>query len=80
MKTLVATVLRNAKDNDIYCFARRVTERDMALIRSESRETLEAMGFEFIRLISLDVEGVKGYAIFYPGHPDEMSRALRKLN
>ena len=79
MKTLVATVLRNTKDNDIYCSARRVTERDMDLIRDESRATLEAIGFEFIRLVSLEVEGVKGYAIFFPGHMDEMSRALKQL-
>lgn len=79
MKTLVATVLRNAKDNDIYCSARKVTEQDMSMIRDESRETLESIGFEFVRLISLEVEGVRGHAIFYPGHLNEMSRALKTL-
>lgn len=79
MKTLVATMLRNAKEKDIYCFTRRLTESDMERIRHESRETLETLGFEFVRLISLDVEGVKGFAIFYPGHLDEMSRSLKVL-
>lgn len=79
MRTLVATVMHNGKGKEVYCSAKKVSDRDIDLIRDSDRGTLEDVGFTFIKLISLEVEGVKGYAVFYEGHLDEMSRTLKDL-
>ena len=38
---------------------------------------MEEMGFTFIKLLSLDYPDVRGYAIFFEGHLDEMARVLK---
>ncbi len=80
MRTLVATILQNAKKKDIYCTARKISNKDIDQIKDLSREELEEMGFEFVRILSLEYPDVRGYVLFYNGHADEMSRALRQLN
>lgn len=80
MKTLVATILQNSKKKDIYCTAKKVSPRDIEQIKDLSRPELEELGFEFIRILSLEYPDVKGFVLFYNGHLDEMSRALRQLN
>jgi hypothetical protein len=77
MRTLVATSLANAKGRDVYCAARKVSDQQIAIIRNTSRQQLEDMGFTFIKLLSLDYPDVRGYAIFFEGHLDEMSRVLK---
>ncbi|HWP97061.1 MAG TPA: hypothetical protein VN426_09420 [Syntrophomonadaceae bacterium] len=79
MRTLVATTLSNAKGKDIYCTARKIDERWLKIIRDTDRQTLEDLGFTFIRMISLEVPNIKGYAIFFEGHVSEMERALNTL-
>lgn len=80
MRTLVATVLQNAKGKDIYCTPKKINDHDLDLIRSTPRTLLEEAGFTFIKLISLEVEGVRGHAIFYEGHLDEMGKSLKQLS
>jgi len=80
MRTLVATVMHNGKGKEVWCNARKVSDRDIDLIRDSDRITLEDVGFTFIKLVSLELEGVKGYAVFYEGHLDEMSRTLKNLS
>ncbi|HHV16991.1 MAG TPA: hypothetical protein GXX58_10570 [Gelria sp.] len=77
MRTLVATTLANAKGKDIYCAARKVSEQQISIIRNTSRQELEELGFTFIKLLSLDYPNVRGYAIFFEGHLDEMGRILK---
>jgi hypothetical protein len=79
MRTLVATVMNNNKGNEIYCWNRKVNSKDSQLLRSSNRSSLEEAGFTFIRLVSLEYPNVAGYAIFYEGHLDEMSRDLKAL-
>lgn len=79
MRTLVATTLSNAKGKDIYCTARKIDERWLKTIRHTDRQTLEDLGFTFIKMISLEFPNIKGYAIFFEGHVDEMERALHSL-
>ncbi len=80
MRTLIATVLENGKGNGIYCAARKVSDKQIDIIRSVDRDTLKEMGFTFIRMISLEYDNVKGYAIFFEGHVDEMTRSLREIS
>jgi len=77
VRTLVATALANAKGKDVYCAARKVSDQQIATIRNTSRQQLEEMGFTFIKLLSLDYPDVRGYAIFFEGHLDEMARVLK---
>lgn len=79
MRTLVATVLANNKGKEIYCWNRKVNSKDSQILRGSRRSSLEERGFTFIRMISLEFPNVAGYAIFYEGHLDEMSRALKTL-
>lgn len=79
MRTLIATTLSNAKGKDIYCTAKKLDDRYLKLLRNTERSVLEEMGFTFIKMISLEFPNIKGYAIFYEGHLDEMQRALRSL-
>ncbi|MGI5880632.1 MAG: hypothetical protein ACOX6L_08575 [Syntrophomonadaceae bacterium] len=79
MRTLVATTLINDKGKEIYCMARKVTEQQINILRNTSREDLEAAGFAFIKMLSLEYPNVKGNAIFYEGHLDEMAKTLRNM-
>lgn len=79
MRTLVATILMNGKGKEILCSVKKVSDRDLETIRSVEKSMLEEVGFTFIKLISLEVEGVRGYAIFFEGHLDEMARTLKNL-
>jgi hypothetical protein len=79
MRTLVATALANSKGNDVYCTARKLDDRYMKLLRHTERPILEELGFTFIRLVSLEYPNIKGHAIFFEGHMDEMQRALKSL-
>lgn len=79
MRTLVATILKNSKKKDVYCSATKVSSKDLTVIKSLNREELENMGFEFVRIISLEYSEVRGYVLFYNGHLDEMSRSLKNV-
>lgn len=79
MRTLVATALANSKGNDVYCMARKLDDRYLKLLRNTERPILEELGFTFIRLVSLEYPNIKGHAIFFEGHMDEMHRALKSL-
>lgn len=80
MRTLVATALSNAKGKDVFCTARKVTDEQLHIIRNNRKEQLEAAGFTFIKMLSLEYPNVKGYAIFFEGHYDEMAKTLRNLD
>lgn len=80
MRTLVATTLLNAKGKEIYCTAKKITDKHMNFIRNSDRKDLEAAGFTFIKLMSLDFPNVKGYAIFFEGHFDDIMPALKSMN
>jgi hypothetical protein len=71
--------MHNGKGKEVYCSAKKVSDHEIDAIRDIDRKTLEDVGFTFIKFISLEVEGVRGYAIFYEGHLDDMSRTLRAL-
>ncbi len=79
MRTLVATTLSNAKGKDIYCTARKIDDRYLKILRATDRPVLEDLGFTFIKMISLEYPNIKGYAIFFEGHLDEMERALNTV-
>lgn len=80
MRTLVATTLINSKGNEIYCTAKKITDKHMDYIRNTDRKSLEDIGFVFIKMISLDYPNVKGNAIFFEGHVDDIMPALKSLN
>jgi hypothetical protein len=80
MRILAATALTNAKGKDVYCAARKVSDQQIATIRNTNRQQLEEMGFTFIKLLSLDYPNVRGYAIFFEGHLDEMTRVLKSID
>lgn len=79
VRTLVATVLSNAKGKDIYCSARKITEEQINVIRSKKKQELEAKGFTFIKMMSLDYPNIKGYVIFFEGHMDELKKTLKSI-
>lgn len=79
MRTLVATVLYNSKGQDIYCTAKKVSDQQIERIKGLDRGVLEEAGFTFIKLLSLEHANVKGYAIFFEGHLDEMNRVLNAI-
>ena len=79
MRTLVATTLLNSKGKEIYCTAKKITDKHMEYIRNSDRRDLEAAGFNFIKMLSLDYPIVKGYAIFFEGHVDDIMPALRMM-
>ncbi len=79
MRTLIATTLTNSKGKDIYCAVRKLSDDQLDIIRKTNRAQLEEVGFTFIRLISLEYPGVKGHAIFFEGHFDEMQRTMKAL-
>ncbi|MGI6412279.1 MAG: hypothetical protein ACOXZ5_01180 [Syntrophomonadaceae bacterium] len=71
-RTLAATMLLNTKGKEIYCRSKKVSDKIMNSICNTPRNELEASGFTFIPLISPDYSNIKGYAIFFEGHLDEM--------
>lgn len=79
MRTLVATTLLNSKGKDVYCTAKKITDKHMDYIRNTDRKSLEDIGFVFIKLLSLDYPNVKGTAIFFEGHVDDIMPALKSL-
>lgn len=80
MRTLVATTLINSKGKEIYCTAKKITDKHMDYIRNTDRKSLEEIGFVFIKMISLDYPNVKGNAIFFEGHVNDIMPALKSLN
>lgn len=80
MRTLVGTIMTNSKEKHIYCKVSKVTEAQLKIIRDTSQPELEEIGFTFIKLISLDLPGVRGQAIFFEGHLNEMGRVLKDLH
>lgn len=79
MRTLVATSLINSKGKPIYCSHPKLNFELLKPIRASSREQLEDAGFTFISLVSPDYPNIKGYAIFYEGHLDEMEKKLKAI-
>ncbi|SHG48778.1 hypothetical protein SAMN02745221_00318 [Thermosyntropha lipolytica DSM 11003] len=79
MRTLVATALYNSKGREIYCITPKVTADQLKTLRSLSREQLEDAGFTFINIISPEFHNIKGHAIFFEGHLDEMGKVLKSL-
>lgn len=79
MRTLVATVLSNSKGKNIYCAAKKVGDQQISTIRNSDRKQLTDAGFTFIKLLSLEYPDVRGYAIFFEGHVDEMNQALKSI-
>ena len=80
MRTLVGTVLYNSKGKEIYCTAKKITDKHMSFIRNAERKELEAVGFTFIKMISLEYPNVRGYAIFFEGHIDDILPALKTMD
>ncbi len=79
MRTLVATTLVNSKGKEVYCMARKISDKHIKYIRSADRKDLEEIGFSFIRMLSLEYPDVKGHAIFFEGHSDEILPALKSM-
>ena len=79
MRTLVATVMTNAKEKNIYCKANKVTDEQIRMLRETNQAELESLGFTFIKLISLDYSDIKAQAIFFEGHLDVMGRVLKEM-
>ena len=79
MRSLIATVLENDKGKKIYCAARKVSDQQIDIIRQTERIILEEHGFTFIKMISLEYPNIKGYAVFYEGHIDNMARVLKEF-
>lgn len=79
MRTLVATALYNSKGKEVYCTAKKINDQHMSFIRNTDHKDLEAVGFTFIKLLSLEFPNVKGYAIFFEGHVDDIMPALKTM-
>ena len=80
MRTLVATTMLNAKGKEVYCTAKKITDKHLDYIRNTDRQSLEEIGFVFIKMLSLDYPNVKGSAIFFEGHIDDIMPALKALD
>lgn len=80
MRTLVATALYNSKGKEVYCMAKKINDNHMKYIRNTDRKVLEQIGFTFIKMLSLEYPNVKGYAIFFEGHVDDIMPALKTLD
>ncbi len=76
-RTLVATALYSSKGKEIYCTTRKVGDEQLRIIKNTPKEDLEELGFTFVNLQSPDFHNVKGYALFFEGHMDEMNRLLK---
>jgi len=79
MRTLVATALFNSKGKEIYCTAKKITDQHMDYIRNADRKDLESVGFTFIKMLSLEYPNVRGYAIFFEGHINDIMPALKTM-
>jgi len=79
LRTLVATAMLNSKGKPIYCAAKKITEQHMSYIRAVDRQDLEAVGFTFIKLMSLEYPNVRGFAVFFEGHVNDIMPALRSI-
>lgn len=79
MRTLVATALYNSKNKPVYCMAKKITDEHMKYIRNALRADLETAGFTFIKLLSLDFPNVRGHAIFFEGHVDDILPSLKSM-
>lgn len=79
VRTLVATILLNSKGKEVYCTAKKITDKHMSYIRNSDRKDLEAAGFTFIKILSLEFPNVKGYAVFFEGHVDDIMPALKSM-
>jgi hypothetical protein len=79
MRTLVATTMFNSKGKEVYCTAKKITDKHMDYIRNTDHKSLEEIGFVFMKMISLDYPNVKGNAIFFEGHTDDIMPALKSL-
>ncbi|MEN6463471.1 MAG: hypothetical protein ABFC94_19145 [Syntrophomonas sp.] len=75
-RTLVATVLYGSKGKEIYCRSNQINDQHINTLRKKTRTELEDAGFTFVQLVSPEYSNVRGYAIFYEGHGDEMIKAL----
>lgn len=62
-----------------YCAAKKVGDQQISAIRNSDRKQLTDAGFTFIKLLSLEYPEVRGYAIFFEGHLDEMNQVLKSL-
>lgn len=80
MRTLVATMMSNSKGKNIFCSASKVSEQQMRIIRNTDWSELEELGFTFLNLASPEYPNIKGKAIFFEGHLDEMRRALKNID
>lgn len=80
MRTLVATTMINSKGKEVYCTAKKITDKHLDYIRNTDRQSLEDIGFVFIKMLSLDYPNVKGSAIFFEGHVDDIMPALKSLD
>ncbi len=78
-RTLVATTLYSSKGKEIYCTTKKVGDEQLRIIRNTPKEDLEELGFTIINLQSPDFHNIRGYAIFFEGHMDEMNRVLKKF-
>lgn len=78
-RTLVGTVLYGSKGKEIYCTAKKITDYHVNQLKATDREILEENGFTFISLSSPEYKNIKGYAIFFEGHIDEMSKVIKSI-
>jgi hypothetical protein len=68
------------KGKNIFCSSSKVSEQQMRIIRNTDWSELEEIGFTFINLTSPEYPNIRGKAIFFEGHLDEMGRALRSID
>ncbi len=80
VRTLVATMMSNSKGKNVFCSASKVSEYQMRVIRNTEWADLEDIGFTFIDLASPEYPNIRGKAIFFEGHLDEMGRALKNID
>lgn len=59
--------------------AKKINDEHMKYIRNTPQDDLEAVGFTFIKLLSLDYPNVRGYAIFFEGHVNDILPALKSM-
>jgi len=80
VRTLVATVMYSSKGKKIYCRSNQISDQQLSVMKRQSDMDLENAGFTFIDLTSRDFANVKGYAIFFEGHANELSKALNSFS
>lgn len=75
-RTLIATVLYSSKGRKIYCRSNQINDQQLSVMKRKTNTELEDQGFTFIDLFSSDYANIKGYAVFYEGYANELSKAL----